>query len=181
MKQFLVVLITLSVTFNVVVPRHLDAMVSDDTMVQAMRCQSVLLYYSFFSDLPIKIMNTLFGGQPAQDAATKDAADGQSSNKHVPPPNDLSVPDKTIVIKSVCLETVPSAGLIFATPGLCAPCFAERGRLATCPSGWSATVHQWMVMLPRGSIDDHIKTITMNLNKPIGIHSQLAFSFGGLS
>ena len=77
MKQFAVLLIALSVTFTATVPRQLDAMVSDDTMNQAMQCQTVLLYYSFFSVLPIKIMNALFAGQP--DAAAQ-AAHGSSAN-----------------------------------------------------------------------------------------------------
>jgi hypothetical protein len=146
-----------------------------------MRCQSVLLYYSFFSVLPIKIMNTMFGGQPASDAATKDAADGQSGKNHAPAPNDLSIPAKTLVIRSICVVPAPGAGAILAAQGFFALYAADLGRLMSCPSGWSATVHQWMIMLPRGSIDDHITTIKMNLKKPIGIPSQLAFSFGRLS
>ncbi|MCX5778863.1 MAG: hypothetical protein NTU66_06585 [Elusimicrobia bacterium] len=179
MKQFAVLLIALSVTFTATVPRQLDAMVSDDTMNQAMQCQTVLLYYSFFSVLPIKIMNALFAGQP--DAAAQAASESQSSKNNAATPYDLSVPGKTIAVKSVTTQTSPDSDAIIGAQILNVFCFIRQTGLCYCPSGWSAAVHQWMIMLPRGSIDDYIKSIITNVNKPIGIPSQLAFSLGGIS
>lgn len=178
MKQLAVALIALSITINVTVPRQLDTMVSDDIVNQAMRCQSVLLYYSFFSVVPIKIMNTLFAGQ--SDPSAPDASGGKPENNRAPATTDLSMPGNTAVVKPACSQLSSGVKAVGYVPGRGVTGSFVPARWLFCPSGWASVAHQWMIMLPRGSIDDHMQSAVVNLQKPIGIPSQLVFSFGGM-
>lgn len=179
MKKIAAILLMLSVAGNAAVPRQLDTIVANDMVHQAMRCQSVLLYYSFFASVPIQIMNAMYTGQPA--AADQDASGSRSEKNNAAAPLDFSVPGKTMLIKTTCVRPVPDDNPAGVITGIHAICIMERVRHLAYSAGWASTAHRWTVMLPRGSIDEHIGTIILNVNGPIGIPSQLAFSLGSRS
>lgn len=180
MKRCASILIALVVTLSVVAPRRLDAMPPGEVMAQAMRCQSVLLSYSFFSVLPMKIishMNTALP-TPRAHAGASDAAGDTTGSDAAPAPFDISAPGSAAVSKTLAHKTilpfgdVISAGANHTAAGIVSlPAYSSEDR--------AVSLRHWMFMLPRGSIDDHILKIIEAVNKPIAACPRLAFSLGG--
>lgn len=184
MKRCITIFLACIVTFSVVAPRRLDAMVSDDMVAQAMRCQSVVLCYSFFSTIPLKIMSQLYeqehGSAPAPAAGVPSTDQRRDDSNSAPAPFDLTMPGSVSLVK-----TTPCHASIDGVQALCGMYPAgwvnrANGRRIFSSAGWESVMRHWMVMLPRGSIDDYIGTIIFSVNEPTRNASRLVFSLGGI-
>lgn len=181
MKRSAVILLAVVVTFSVVAPRRLDAAINDDMVAQAMRCQSVLVYYSFFSALPLQIlsqMNVIVPVPRAQDGTPASAADTSGSDA-APAPFDISIAGTPTFSQTPVPQTILEELDVIASRGILSCAGACLIRHHSAAGGWACVRHHWMVMLPRGSIDDYILKTIRGVNEPIGRYSQLAFSLGG--
>ena len=181
MKRCAVILLALVVTFSVVTPRRLDAVFSDELMAQAMRCQSVLLCYSFFSVLPMKIisaMNTALPVPRAHDSVPDAAGDTSGSDTSLAP-FDISTPGSSDISKTLADKTIlPGLDVILAGAGHISDGVVNLPAYSIAKTR-AVSLRHWMFMLPRGSLDDHILKTIDAVNEPIAASPRLAFSLGG--